>query len=298
MREPQTSRRGVGRQVDPAHDPAGAGVEQRDDGAPARPGTPRSSRGGSCAARPAGAVGAEREPGDRGGVRVGLSVRSRSRLRASKSWTCPALSPTASRRPPGSTAALSTVASPARITPINAGLRSSVPSRLPRVRARVVERDALAGEQQRAVELVVEQRAGAEPLRLRRGRLAAGVPALIERHRAGDHGHDEQRADAGEDRAQAALRAVRGGGALGEELALGRVEVRLVGARPLERRGEPRTPVELARVTAAGVPVARRRCAGERAAAAPARPPRASREASATRAAAPRARPRPRRHRP
>ncbi len=65
---------------------------------------------------------------------VGFNVRSRFRLRASNSWTWPALSPTASRRPPGSTAALSTVASPARITPISAGLRSSVPSRLPRVR--------------------------------------------------------------------------------------------------------------------------------------------------------------------
>ena len=88
----------------------------------------------------------------------------------------------------------------------------------------------------------------------RYGRLPA-ILALLQGHRAGDHGRDQQHADAGERRAQAALRAVRGRGALGEEVVFGRVEIRLVDALPLERGGEPRTAVELARVTAAGDPV-------------------------------------------
>ena len=77
-----------------------------------------------------------------------------------------------------------------------------------RLRA-VVERDALAGEQQRAVEVVLGERARAEPLGVGGGRLLARAAALLERDEPGDDGEHEQRGDAGEHGAQAALRARR-----------------------------------------------------------------------------------------
>ena len=126
---------------------------------------------------------------------------------------------------------------------------------------RVVERHALAGQQQRAIELVVEQRAGAESLGLGRGRLVARVPALLERDGARDHREHQQRADAGEDRSQPPLRALARGPALSEERPLGRVEVGVVVGGPLERRRQARAAVELAGVAAACLPLA---CGGLR----------------------------------
>ena len=69
----------------------------------------------------------------------------------------------------------------------------------------VVQRHALPGQQQRAVQLGLDQGAGAEPLGVSRGRLFARVAALVERDEAGDQREHEQRGDAGEDGAQAAL---------------------------------------------------------------------------------------------
>ena len=51
---------------------------------------------------------------------------------------------------------------------------------------RVVERDALAGEQQRPIQVVVGQRLRAEPLGVRGHRLVVRVAALVERDRARD----------------------------------------------------------------------------------------------------------------
>ena len=77
---------------------------------------------------------------------------------------------------------------PGSNTPIAAGLLSSAASRLPRVCAVSAQRDALAREQQREVEVVRGQRLGAEALRVGGGRLVARLVALVERDDAGDHG--------------------------------------------------------------------------------------------------------------
>ena len=122
---------------------------------------------------------------------------------------------------------------------------------------RVVERHALAGEQERAIELLVEQRARSESLGLGRGRLRAGVSSLLKCDRARDDREDEQRADTGEDGAQPALRALARSPALGEEDRLGGVEVRLVGGGPVQRRCEAGAAVELTGIAAGGVPRAR-----------------------------------------
>ena len=78
----------------------------------------------------------------------------------------------------------------------------------------VVERDALAGEQQRAVPVVLQQRLGAEPLGLGGDRLLARLAALVQGDETGDDGDDQQRADADEPEAQPPLRALARGAAL------------------------------------------------------------------------------------
>ena len=67
----------------------------------------------------------------------------------------------------------------------------------------------------------------------------------------------QQRRDAGERQAQAALRALGGGSARVEEGALGRVELVLVAVTPLESDRQPRAAVDVAGVTSAFVPLAR-----------------------------------------
>ena len=66
---------------------------------------------------------------------------------------------------------------------------------------RVVERHGLAREEQGAIELLVEQRAGAESLGLGSGRLGPRLPALLECDHSRDHRKDQERGDAGQDRA-------------------------------------------------------------------------------------------------
>ena len=126
-----------------------------------------------------------------------------------------------------------------------------------RLRA-VVERDALAGEQQRAVEVVLGERARAEPLRVGAGGLVARGAALLEREEPGDDREDEQPGDSGEHGAQAPLGAPARRAALVEEGPLDVSQLGVVGGRPVERGGQPRAAVELAGVAAARVPLARR----------------------------------------
>ena len=101
---------------------------------------------------------------------------------------------------------------------------------------RVVERHALAGQQERAVELVVEQRAGAESLRLGRGRLVARVAALLERDGARDHAQARaaRRRRPGPARSRRCERSLAVRLSV-EERALGCVEVGLVVGRPVQR---------------------------------------------------------------
>ncbi len=122
---------------------------------------------------------------------------------------------------------------------------------------RVVERDALAGEQQRAVQIVLGQRLRAEPLRVRGHGLAARVAALVQRDRARDHRHDEERGDARQDHPQAAVGALARGRALVEEGPLAGGQLGIVVGRPVAGCRQARAAIELAAVAAAGVPFAR-----------------------------------------
>jgi hypothetical protein len=119
---------------------------------------------------------------------------------------------------------------------------------------RVVQRQALAGEQQRTVEVVLRERLGAEALRRRRRRLGARVAALVQRDRTGDHGEGQKRGDTREHHAQAALGAPADASALVEERALGRVEIGIVVGGPVERRGQARAAVQPAGVASIGRP--------------------------------------------
>ena len=128
---------------------------------------------------------------------------------------------------------------------------------------RVVDRDRLAGEQEREVEVLLDERLGAEALG-ELGRLGvARLAALRQREDAAGDGGREQDGDAGEQDAQApvraagALRLLLGGvAALGHELALELVELEGVVGAPVERGGEARAAVELARVAPGRVPLA------------------------------------------
>ena len=185
-------------------------------------------------------------------------MATRRRVRVSKKKTLPVGSPAASVPPSGLSATLRTVAA-RRADDADRG--RALDQRGEQVPARlhcVVERDALAGQQQRAVQLVLDERARAEPLRVGRASpRSRAVPRCVERDEPGDDREHEQRGDAGEDRAQPPLRALARGPALVEEGALGRVELGLVRRRPVQRRGQARAAVKLARVAAAGVPLAR-----------------------------------------
>ncbi len=123
---------------------------------------------------------------------------------------------------------------------------------------RVVQRHALTGEQQGAVEVVLRERLRPEPLRRGRGRFGARIAALVERDQTGDHRDDQQRGHAREHQAPPALLAPARAPAVVQERALGRAELGLVPGRPLERGREARAAVEPVRVATVGVPGARR----------------------------------------
>ena len=220
----------------------------------------------------------------------------RRRVTASKNTTPPWLSPTTSVRPSGARAmAISAVA----LATHDADRGRAAQQRGEQVAARarrVVERDALAREQQRAVEVVLGRapaRRAAAPSAARAS--VARRAALVERdERRRATATHEQRGDAGERAGAGAAARARARGPAGvEERALGRVELVLVAGAPVERGGQPRAAVELAGVAPALVPLARGVARGGGAGGGPRRPPRASRAGAATRAAAPRARPRP-----
>ena len=97
-----------------------------------------------------------------------------------------------------------------QVTPTAAGLRSNAASRLPRVGGESLDRDALAGEQQRAVEVVLDQRLGAEALGLaRRAPRARAVPRWSRNSAPATQREREQDGGAAEQGAQAPVRAPR-----------------------------------------------------------------------------------------
>ena len=130
---------------------------------------------------------------------------------------------------------------------------------------RVVDRHALAREQQRAVEVGLDKRLRAEPLRHRGPRLVARGTALIEEQHGGHAGEDQQDGGGAEQGAQAPVGAPRAArlalavrDARLDERALELVELGAVPGAPVERRGEARTAVEIAGIAPAAVPLARR----------------------------------------
>jgi hypothetical protein len=113
------------------------------------------------------------------------------------------------------------------------------------------------------IEALLGEGLSAEALGVGDGGRAARALALGERDHPGDHGGGEQHADPGEQRPQAAVGAplalgltLAGGPALLEEGALELVQLGVVARRPVERRGEPGTPVELGRVAPGLAPLA------------------------------------------
>src|SRR5215207_4674170 len=101
----------------------------------------------------------------------GLMIARRRRVRASKNWRYPNSAPAAATDHPDGGGALDQRG-------------EQVAARLDRV----VEHDALPGQQQRAVELALDEGARAEPLRVGRARLVARRAALGERDEAGHDG--------------------------------------------------------------------------------------------------------------
>ena len=130
---------------------------------------------------------------------------------------------------------------------------------------RVVDRDRLAGEQEREVEVVLDERLGAEALdelcRLR----VSGFTALDGGEDPARDGGGEQDGDADEQAAQAPVGAPDAFGlllgrlaALGDELALELVDVERVIGGPVEGGCEPGATVELALIAPCRVPFGRR----------------------------------------
>ena len=149
--------------------------------------------------------------------------------------------------------------------PIAAGLLRSVGEQVAAGLRRVVDRDRLAGEQEREVEVLLDERLGAEALdelgRLRVARLAALDDG---EDPAGDGGSEQDR-DADEQAAQAAVGAPDAFGlllgclaALGDELALELVDVERVIGGPVEGGSEAGAAVELALIAPCRVPFGRR----------------------------------------
>ena len=130
---------------------------------------------------------------------------------------------------------------------------------------RVVDRDRLAREQEREVEVLLDERLGAEALdelgRLRVARLAALDDG---EDPAGDGGYQQDR-NPDEQAAQAAVGAPDAFGlllrclaALGDELALELVDVERMICGPVEGGGEAGAAVELAPVAPCRIPLGRR----------------------------------------
>ena len=149
--------------------------------------------------------------------------------------------------------------------PMAAGRRRSVGEQVAAGLRRVVDRDRLAGEQEREVEVLLDERLGAEALdelgRLRVARLAA----LDDGEDPARDGRDEQDGDADEQTAQAAVGApdafgllLGGLAALGDELALELVDVERVIGGPVEGGSEAGAAVELALIAPCRVPFGRR----------------------------------------
>ena len=130
---------------------------------------------------------------------------------------------------------------------------------------RVVDRDRLAGEQEREVEVLLDERLSAEALG-ELGRFGvACLAALDDGEDPSGDGRDEQDRDSREQHAKApvrasgALRLLLGGlAALGDELPLELVEVERVIGGPVERGGETGAAVELAPIARRRVPLGRR----------------------------------------
>ena len=130
---------------------------------------------------------------------------------------------------------------------------------------RAGDRDCLAGEQEREVEMLLDERLGAEPLHELRGFRVAGLAALDRgEDPAGDgrgqqDGHpDEKDPEATVDVPNAPRLLLRGFAALGDELALEIVDVERVLGGPVEGGGKASAAVELALITSRRIPLRRR----------------------------------------
>ena len=146
--------------------------------------------------------------------------------------------------------------------------RGAAPKRREQVAAglrRVVDRDRLAGEQEREVEVLLDERLGAEALdELSRLRVSGFTALDGGEDPAGDGGRQQDR-DAGEQRAQAPVGAPDAFGlllgrlaALGDELALELVDVERVIGGPVEGGSKAGAAVELALIAPGRVPFGRR----------------------------------------
>ena len=130
---------------------------------------------------------------------------------------------------------------------------------------RVVDRSRLAGQEEREVEVLLDERLGAEALG-ELGRLGVTrLAALGHRVDPARDGRDEQERDPCEQRAEAPVRApsllrllLRRLAALGDELALELVDVERVVGGPVERGREASTAEELALIAPGRVPLGRR----------------------------------------
>ena len=179
----------------------------------------------------------------------------------SKKATLPSSPRTASVRPSALSASSRTRAPPA----VEDGQRrGAAQQRRQEVAARrrgVVERHALAREEQRAVERGLDQRLGAEALRDRRGRLVRApsrAPAARPRpRRSAATSSTSAAASSARRRRVARVDAVR---LVVEELALEPVQAGVGAGRvgPFERRRQSRAAVELARLAPGRLPLRRR----------------------------------------
>jgi hypothetical protein len=130
---------------------------------------------------------------------------------------------------------------------------------------RVVDRDGLASEQQRRVQLVLHDRLRAQTLGIGDlGRSPRAAP-LHERESPCDQGDDQERRHAGQQPAKPTIRPALSLdlplahlAARAQELALELVELQRVFGRPVERRGQARSAVQLAGILPASRPSARR----------------------------------------
>ena len=120
---------------------------------------------------------------------------------------------------------------------------------------RIGESDALARQEQRAVEVVLGQCLNADPLRVGRPRRSARDAALMHGDERAERGQGKQRRDAGEREAQAALRALGRGPPGVEERTFARVELALMTGAPLQGDGQSRPAIEVARIASALLPV-------------------------------------------